>query len=201
MPESKSITSKEAAVLLGVSDRTVRRYVAKGLLDKTYVDGIYGKELRLDRDQVLKLADQNLSRAREDGQEGPDQRGRGANNRYILDVVQLWEKLEKAQADKEQAVARLGYVQGKLDAQQEEIKLLTSRAQSLAEERQKAQEVLSKAEAEKRAVQKVMEDKERDYQIQIRRLGLFYTAILLLIVTLAFIFSPVLARILQSLLS
>lgn len=55
-PEDYELTLTEAAKALGKSKRTIHRYIERGKLSKVYVSTDHGREIRLKRDEVLKLA-------------------------------------------------------------------------------------------------------------------------------------------------
>lgn len=50
------ITLKESSQILGKAPKTIRKYTREGILDKVMVEGRFGEEMRLYKNQVLNLA-------------------------------------------------------------------------------------------------------------------------------------------------
>lgn len=62
------VPKKEAIRLLGVSERTLQRWVNEGLIERDYKPGPYGEEAYYNRDDLLKMRD---GKPRKDASEGP----------------------------------------------------------------------------------------------------------------------------------
>jgi excisionase family DNA binding protein len=104
MPGEKWLTATEAANLLGVSDRTLRRYVQQGRLAKHRFATERGNEYRFSEDGVLKLkTDMTEARLRAGHQEAT---GRTASPHIAtgFDIVKFLDKYEAA-------IQQLGYLQ------------------------------------------------------------------------------------------
>jgi len=107
-PEDYELTLTEAAKALGKSKRTVHRYIEGGKLSKVYVSTDHGREIRLKREEILKLA-VKLNEAKTDlDSEEPFASGDPLNlnirevlSRYERTLYQLGEMAEKLSAKKE----------------------------------------------------------------------------------------------------
>lgn len=186
MPEPKYISNEEAAKILNVAPRTIRRYLKLKKLDPTYVQGKFGQELRLNEEQVRSLA-----RGMTKGAEALDRLGHegmatNGHSPLSLDPLVLWDAYEALQTEHRNMAAQLGFFSAKAD----EVKLLTERAESLSKlnheladklnleetEIRKQKALFDATEAQLQQVKSQLEDDRasrdtlvKKYQAQLRR--------------------------------
>ena len=113
-----TLTLHAAADLLGVSERTVQRHAKSGRLSSIYVRGRKGRELRFQKDEVLKFGTTVSSHV--EGSHHDSHDTNASSDRYSLNINELLTRHE-------QAMFQLGQMQAKLT----ELKMLEEQAQSL----------------------------------------------------------------------
>jgi excisionase family DNA binding protein len=188
-PQNWELTVEEAAKILRVSTRTLRRYVKEGKVDHRRVQGKFGEELRFNEEEIRQTAREMSHGADRAYQEGPDDRGNDANGTDYLSTSELWKAYESLQAEYRNAAAQIGF----LKARAEEVPKLAERAESL--QKQKEQTEAEKAQLEearsklKEELQRERQEKERLRRQMMWGLAAYFTVFLLLGALLV-LFSP-----------
>lgn len=134
MAERAVITTKEAANILQVSEKTVRRYgkdsQAKHRLATKAVQGKFGEELRFFKDEVEALAAALSKGVQGPGESTGHDQGKpvdSAGQTAAISGEKLWTAYQALQAEYRNAIGQMGFWQAKAD----EVKLLTQEAESL----------------------------------------------------------------------
>jgi len=156
MSESETYTIAEAAALTGKSRNTIRMKVRLGQLDATVQNGKFGEEYRISRRALVKAGLLEDAGPLDDGPDAP----LGPETRLEAEAEQpasngaagavAVEALAELYQRHEQAMFRLGYMQGELDR----MKALAETAESLREDR-KHQEL------EMQALKRALEEQAR----------------------------------------
>lgn len=171
MPEEKWLTAQEAANLLGVSDRTLRRYVQQKRLTKHAITTERGTETRFSEDEVLQLkADMTETRLRA-GQRADSGRPTAPPIAGAFDIMKFLDKYEAA-------IQQLGYLRAKT----EEVKMLEERAGSL-------QQKMAELEAEKRTLAEALAIEREQARQKLRTAAWVYILSIIVILILWFIFT------------
>jgi MerR family copper efflux transcriptional regulator len=158
--ENQLLSIEEAADILQVSTRTVRRWVKDGKLERVTVQGKFGPEIRLKHEQVLSLSQGGGQGSVNGGQEAvakPVDNVQGA----VIRLEDFLDRLEEIQKEKESAVARMGYLQGKLEAQESEVKMLKSVSDEKRSESEYLKAQLTEAESQKRLLDEQLKKQRR----------------------------------------
>lgn len=138
MADDFTLSLQDAVKILGKSERTIQRYLRKGRLAKQYITTERGQEIRLRESEVRQLAD-NLTT---NGVTPPD---RGDDNGVTLGGMPLKEFFSRY----ELAIGRIGYLQGVLEAKDQEVKLLTGRSQEMLNQARVSEEKATRLAGEK----------------------------------------------------
>lgn len=176
--KSQLLSIEEASDILRVSTRTVRRWIKDGKLERVTVQGKFGPEIRLKRDQVLSLSKGDVNGPVSGGQDGvvkPIDNVQGS----VIRLEDFLDRLEDVQREKESAVARMAYLQGKLEAQENEMKMLQSASDEHRLESEQLKTQLTETESQKRAL-------EEQLKRQRRVMPLYYILYFILGVALTF---------------
>lgn len=171
MAEGKWLTVQEAANLLGVSDRTLRRYVQQKKLTKHTITTERGSEPRFSEDEVLKLkADMTEARLRA-GQRADSGRQTAPPLAGAFDLIKFLDKYEAA-------VQQLGYFRAK----SEQVVMLEERAGSL-------QQKMAELEAEKRALAEALATEREQNRRKLRLTVWIYILSIVVIWLLGLVFT------------
>lgn len=158
MIEEKLLTVAEAVNLLGVSDRTIRRYVRQGKLTRRSISTERSRETRFLEDEVLKLKSDMTDTRLLAGQEAATGRPRSQGATSVvtgtLDIARLMERYEAA-------IQQLGYLRGKLEAQENEVKMLHSASDERRSESEQLKSQLTEAESQRRLLEEQLKRQRR----------------------------------------
>jgi predicted DNA-binding transcriptional regulator AlpA len=191
MPNDYNLSLQDVIKTLGKAERTVQRYLRDGKLSKQYITTDRGREIRFSESEVKQLAD-SLAGDGGTGRRHLDDSGGGVM--AGLDLKDFFNRYESA-------VAQVGYFKGRLEAHENEMKMLSGRVDSLAGEKSKLESEQKKlnqeaAQAElkmKELVESLEQEKEataqkeKEYRARLRRLRAIYLIMVfgLLLSTLA----------------
>lgn len=129
MPDDFTLSLQDATKILGKSERTIFRLIRHGRLSKSSITTERGRELRLSESEIKQLA-ANLSANGSIPHRQPDANGGSPDSTpFGLDLNEFFKRYESA-------VAQMGYWKGRVEAQENEIKMLTSGRQELAKEKE-----------------------------------------------------------------
>lgn len=151
-----TITLHAAAALLGVSERTIQRHARSGRLSSIYVRGRKGRELRFQKDEVLKFSTTVSSHVADSHHDSHDTNA--SSDRYSLNINELLTRHE-------QAMFQLGQMQAKMN----ELKMLEERATSLAVQNQTLSTEKGKLDEEKRMLESKMKALEESLRTTTQR--------------------------------
>ncbi len=158
--ENQFLSIEEASDILRVSTRTVRRWIKDGKLERVTVQGKFGPEIRLKRKQVLTLSKGDDKGSVNGGQAGVDKPIDSVQG-SVIRLEDFLDRLEDVQREKETAVARMAYLQGKLEAQENEVKMLKSATEEKELESERLKTQLTESESQKRALEEQLKRQRR----------------------------------------
>ncbi|MEO0228322.1 MAG: helix-turn-helix domain-containing protein, partial [candidate division WOR-3 bacterium] len=139
MPNDYNLSLQDVIKILGKAERTVQRYLRDGKLSKQYITTDRGREIRFSESEVKRLADSLTSTGGSSRRQLDDS---GGGIVAGLDLKEFFNRYESA-------VAQVGYFKGKLEAHDDEVKMLTGRVDSLASEKAQIESERKKLEQEK----------------------------------------------------
>lgn len=158
--ENQLLSIEEASDILRVSTRTVRRWIKDGKLERVTVQGKFGPEIRLKRDQVLTMARRDDKGSVNGGQDGVD-KAVDSVQAPVIRLEDFLDRLEEMQKEKESAVARMAYLQGKLEAQENEVKMLKSASDERHSEAEQLKTQLTETEFQRRSLEEQLKKQRR----------------------------------------
>lgn len=157
MPGPYETTLHRAAETLGVSERTVQRYVKQGLLTVEYVKTKNGREARYSGNELLDLLEtpdvvgaKALRQQHATG--GGGVMGDVAGQEFLKDLI---EKLNDA-------VGRARYLQGQRESEENAVKLISENAESLRKELNQTKDEKHTLEQENQQLKVQKFEKERE---------------------------------------
>lgn len=159
-PENQLLSLEEASDVLRVSTRTVRRWIKDGKLERVTVQGKFGPEIRLKREQVLTLSKGYVNVTVSGGQAGADKSADGVQG-SVIRLEDFLDRLEDVQKEKESAVARMAYLQGRLEAQENEVKMLKSSSEERQSEAAHLKTQLIEVESQKKSLEEQLQKQRR----------------------------------------
>lgn len=175
MPEEKWLTAQEAASLLGVSDRTLRRYVQQKKLTKHTIATGKGNEPRFSEDEVLQLKSDMTAARLQAGQRADSRRPTAPPIAGSFDIVKFLDKYEAA-------IQQLGYLRAKTET----VKMLEEKAGSL-------QQKMAELEAEKRTLAEALATERVQSRRKLRTAAWAYILSIVIIWLLWLVFATDLA--------
>jgi len=194
MENDFTLSLQEAMKMLGKSERTVQRYLRQGRLTKQYITTEYGRELRLSKSEVLRLAD-ILSHNGDTPRPGDD--ATGGRGVFGLDLKEFFKRYESV-------VAQMGYFRGKLEQQESEIKMLTAGRQELLKGKEQVIAQVKRLSQEKEQVERkvkelqealerekrTLSEQEQQYRKRLRRIEIVGLILAFIFLLITFAISP-----------
>lgn len=185
MPNDYNLSLQDVIKILGKAERTVQRYLRDEKLSKQYITTDRGREIRFSESEVKRLAD-SLTSAGGSSRRQLDDSGGGIV--AGLDLKEFFNRYESA-------VAQVGYFKGKLEAHDDEVKMLTGRVDSLASEKAQVENERKKLEQEKLQAEskikelaealeqekKIVAQKEQEHRKRLQRLRTVYLIMILIL--------------------
>lgn len=158
-PQNWEIDVDQAAEILGVSTRTIRRYVKEGKIDHRRVQGKFGEELRFNEEELRQLArtmSNGVGKGRQASQDSSVNGVKGSRTQGLSPEA-LWQAYQELQAEYRNAAAQIGFLRSRA----EEVPKLAERAESLQKQKEEAEKARAAAEEEKKNLAKELEQVRR----------------------------------------